>query len=90
MSLTYTEALVLREIANGGAELNFNYEPAILYINNYQPGNDPSVMKMLGLYKQRSLIDEQIINGIFHVYTINEAGRDELNKHFRKSKSVQA
>jgi hypothetical protein len=65
MYLTYTQALVLKEIAAGKAELNANCEPAILYINGHQPGSDQAAEEAIARCRQCSLVDEHVIDGYF-------------------------
>lgn len=85
MYLNYTQALVLREIAVGKAELFINREPATLYINGSQIGLDPTdqdAWRALDLCMHYSLVQEKPIDGFLMVYSVTAGGQKELERHF--------
>ena len=84
MYLKYSQALVLQEIAKDKAEVYINNDPHTIYINGAQTGGDEVAILALERCKKHSLVNEASIDGQLLIYTINEAGKQELMRHFRK------
>ena len=86
MELNYLEALMLREIAAGPAELYNDREPKTLYINGYPAGNDRVTLAVLDKIRNAGLLEIRGVDGPLETCSINEEGIAVLRQHFPAKK----